>query len=169
MKKIKQADLDRLRRKKGVKIIAKKKPGPEKASGAKSGVKPAELPVPALTQILPVMDKMTEVLSKLEARGHPKGSAGVLGVAKKEEEQEKLLTAKIQKAVSSTIAALPKSDNTQTVVYAKRERIPWTHIAHRDRTGHIDNVISTDKNGNSWRHDVVRENKLITEIVSNPS
>ncbi len=165
MKKMSQQDLDRLGRKKGFKVkrkmgVQQKKPEPEVEDDvALSGAKATEAEVPA-PALLPIMEKMTEILARMEARDAPVDipvvTTGALSKAQAEIKPE------------PEPEPEPERPSVIPVVLRSVSHGPWTHTPHRDDDGQIVHVDSVNAKGKTWTHEFVRstKDKLIEEVLT---
>jgi len=172
MRQVSQKELERLKKKGGVKVRRKfgtKSKTPESVateSKALSGAEPTERPVPVSNNgdLVPLLSKITEVLSRLEARDVPKRESTILADAKQ------ATAAAAQVAViepGESISLPPMSiEPAPSVRKPKKAKSNWNHVLKRDESGSMGQLISTDQFGNTWTHTMVRIKKLIDKVMS---
>jgi len=150
MKKMSQKDFDRLQKKKGMKVKRKmgatNKPGPVvEDEVASSGAKLSEAPAPAL---MPVLEKMGQILERMDAREAP------------------VTKASVELPTTMPARVFPEQRVVQATIVPDAPRA-WTHETHRDKRGFMKQIVSTDRSGNTWTHNVLRsDDQRIEEVIS---
>ncbi len=170
MRTVSAKELARLKRKGGVRVkrrLGTKKPEPEvDDAAALSGAKVAEIPTPASNEMLPVMEKLVEVLTRMEARDAPapvvpKSSMLPPFVPKP------VVTKPAAPAPVKVIKAPAKSVRMSALQPAKPSAME--HGIKRDKNGYMTEFTSINESGMKWTSKVVRAKsgkKLIREVIS---
>ena len=176
MRQVSKKDLARLKKRGGVKVKRRRSEKLESdvtGRQALSGAIEAPAPTPASNPLSPILEKITDVLVRLEERELPSASEKTVSMlidakekTDEQEERERQINLAVNKAVEKERELLVLAPLPQVKVSQKKATIPWTHSVQRDNTGYIQKVVSSDESGNSWTHDILREDELITEVVS---
>lgn len=168
MRTISANDLAGLKRKGGVKVkrrLGTKKPEPEaEAIAALSGAEATETPVPASNEMLPVMEKLVEVLARMEARDRPTPAKSI----------------SLPPFVPNSIATKPAAPAKAKIIKSPVESVRMSalrpakpsameHVVSRSEDGYMDEFTSTSESGVKWTSKVVRmdsKKKLIVKVIS---
>lgn len=183
MRTMTQTDLNRHKKRKGVKVRRKfgsenEKPEPEVNGKPLSGdlSKAGVVPVPAF-EFYSIMEKMTNVIDKLtnheasESKEHEgEIEAKLEQVAQVAPEEREKRPFEVLREMQDAGELPPPTAASAPEVEAPEVPKPsgnWDHVYRRDRSGLVMQIVSIDKAGNQWTHDFARAGtKFIIEILS---
>lgn len=175
MRTISQTDLNRHKKRKGIKVKRKLGSAPKKPESEVNGKplsgdlsKAEAVPAPA-SEFYSLMGKMTEIMERLTSHetDEPEEVAEVEAKPEVRDKRPFELLKEMQDADE-----LPPPPLVVSKPKVEESEIPkpsgdWDHVMRRNGSGLVMQIVSIDKVGNQWTHDFARSGtRFIIEILS---